>query len=71
MLLGYQYLRGLGFPALLGFPFAFAKGFSEVACLEFEDLGLPGVCSDLAFDGSVLVGELLALQFELTGLDLE
>ena len=69
VLLGYEYLRGLGAPALLGFPFAFAKRFSEVACLEFEDLSLPGVGLELVFDSGVLVGELLTLQLKLVRLD--
>ena len=71
MPLGYEYLRGLCAPALFGFPLAFAEGFPEFARLEFEDPGFPGVSPDLVFDGSVLVGELLALKPELDGLDPE
>lgn len=32
---------------LLGFPLPLAEGFPELARLEFEDLGLPGVSPDL------------------------
>jgi hypothetical protein len=71
MPLGYEYLRGLGASALPGFPLAFAEGFPEFAGLEFEDLSLSGVSPDLVFDGGVLVGELLALEPELDGLDPE
>jgi hypothetical protein len=42
VLLGYEYLRGLGAPALLGFSLALLEGVPEFARLEFEDLDLPG-----------------------------
>jgi hypothetical protein len=54
---------------LSGFPFPLVERLAQLGGLELKDLGLPGVGSDLVFNGSVLVLELLAL--ELSGLDLE
>jgi hypothetical protein len=53
-------------------PRAYAvEGFAELSRLELEDLGLPGVGSDLVFNGRVLIVELSALHFELAGLYLQ
>ncbi len=54
-----------------GFALALVKGLTEIARLELEDLGLPGVGSDLVFNGGELVFVLLALKLELTRLEFE